>query len=121
MERKTLEERITKKEAAIAKIKKWFDNNLSKYSITEQSLINGILENGDTTRYKEWLRANGYYYGSDAYSKALEYRDSNITLLKYQNMLQALNNREATQKIEGTHQHESAIGIYMFRHMYGRN
>ena len=90
-----LQERITKKVAQIEKLERSYEKYASE-DLEEKSIIDRFLETGDANEYKAYLRAHNRSWGGDAWSKAHELYDARNTLAKYQTMLKAESDRNAT-------------------------
>lgn len=100
MEKTTLIKRIEDKQTSIIKLEKRLDYYLSECSSEESNIIREFLLTGNKNPYRQWLKDNNKYYGSDAWSKAIDLYDARVTLLKYENMLKAITDRESVNKID---------------------
>lgn len=91
-----LQERIQKKVAQIEKLERSYEKYANRIDNAERSVIDRFLETGDANEYKAYLRAHNRSWGGDAWSKAHELYDARNTLAKYQTMLKAESDRNAT-------------------------
>lgn len=92
----TLTEKINNKITQIAKIQKRLNIYLKDCDKEEREAIIYFIETGDRNPYREYLKSHNRYYGGDAWSKANEYYDAQVTLDKYQKQLAAEEAKNAT-------------------------